>query len=207
MLIAPRGCKPIAAAAARHAFSSDCSSAWNGDMSGRFVFVLIVMCVLPSGAVEAQARVAEAPAQRWGIDIWGLSYHVNRQIDYNETNWGIGVRRYGRPSWKWLGADPHNRLFFDSDALLDSNRGLMLASSVGVEYELSQVSSACQLFAVGAFTVAYYGNAITNVNTVRLGPVPGVAIGCGRMKINSMAILGPHSQPLVAIVSMLTIMF
>jgi len=48
-------------------------------MSGRFVFVLIVMCVLPSGAVEAQARVAEAPAQRWGIDIWGLSYHVNRQ--------------------------------------------------------------------------------------------------------------------------------
>ncbi len=177
-------------------------------MLDRLALVLIVMCVLPSAARAADPTASTAaPAQAWGIDIWGLSYHVNRRIDYNETNWGLGVRRYARPSWKWLGDNSHNRVFVDGDALQDSNRGLMLALSVGAEYELTRVPGGCRLFAVGALTVAHYANAITGVNDVRFGPVPGVAIGCGRIKVNSMAIFSPSTQPLAAVVAMMTIMF
>jgi len=177
-------------------------------MRARFVVALILMCLRPSAARAADPKEPPAASEHtWGIDIWGLSYHVNRQIDYNETNWGLGVRHYARPSWKWLGDNSDNRVFFDADALQNSNRGLMLALSVGAEYELSQFSKECQLFGVGALTVAHYANAITGVNDVRFGPVPGVAIGCGRVKVNSMVILSPSRQPVAAIVAAVTIMF
>ena len=83
----------------------------------------------------------------------------------------------------------------------------MLPLSAGAEYGLSQLSTRCKLFAVGAFTVAYYTNPTKRVSDVRLGPVPGLAIGCGHVKVNSMAVLSASSEPLVAIAASMTIMF
>jgi hypothetical protein len=52
-----------------------------------------------------------AEDQPWGITIWGLSYHTDRSADYNELNWGLGLRYYSRPEWKWLGTSDDNRVF------------------------------------------------------------------------------------------------
>ena len=104
-------------------------------------------------------------------------------------------------------AKPGQPHLFDADALLNSNRGLLLPLSVGAEWELGQLSTRCKLFAVGALTVAYYTNPTKSVNEVRVGPVPGLAFGCGHVKVNSMAVLSPSSQPLVAIAASMTVMF
>ena len=31
---------------------------------------------------------------RWGVTIWGLSYHINKSIDYEANNFGAGLRYY-----------------------------------------------------------------------------------------------------------------
>jgi len=59
---------------------------------------------------------AHADEPRWGVSIWGLSYHVNRSVDYNEDNWGLGVRYYFKP----------NRLFLEADALRNSEPAAMV---------------------------------------------------------------------------------
>ena len=50
-------------------------------------FMLAV--ALPSSALGGD--------ERWGVSIWGLSYHVDRSVDYNEDNWGLGLRYYFKP--------------------------------------------------------------------------------------------------------------
>jgi hypothetical protein len=42
---------------------------------------------------------------------------------------------------------------------------------------------------------------------IKFGPVPGVAIGCGHVKANIMAVLRKSSEPLAALTASLTIVF
>ena len=145
--------------------------------------------------------------QQWGISIWGLSYHVNRSVDYNEDNWGLGLRHYNRPDWKWLGRDDDNRVFLEADALRNSNRGLAIPLSAGAEYHVAPLPGGCKLFAVAALTLAYYQYPARNTTEVKFGPVPGLAIGCGHLKGNVMAVLRKSSEPLAALTASLTIGF
>src|ERR1022692_4633441 len=94
-----------------------------------------------------------AQDQQWGVTIWGLSYHVDRTVDYNELNRGLGLR-YEKPE-AWLGASGDNHLFFEVDALRNSNRGLALPISAGAEFRIAPLPSGCKLLAFGALTVAY----------------------------------------------------
>ncbi len=132
-----------------------------------------------------------------GLAIWGLSYHVDRSVDYNEDNLGLGLRYYLKPE----------RWFVEVDALRDSNRGLVVPASVGLEFGLARLPAGCQLSGVVAGTVAYYQFANTNSSVIKYGPVPGVGIGCGRVKTNIMAVLRKSSEPLAALTASLTIMF
>jgi hypothetical protein len=163
-----------------------------------------LLVVLTLIAVPAAAHAEEGP---WGVSIWGLSYHVNRSVDYNEDNWGLGLRYYNRPGWKWLGHDQDNRVFLEGDALRNSNRGLVIPLSAGAEYHIAPLPVGCKLFAVAALTLAYYQYPNRSTTDIKFGPVPGVAVGCGHLKGNVMAVLRKSSEPLAALTASLTIVF
>jgi hypothetical protein len=65
----------------------------------------------------------------------------------------------------------------------------------------------CNLSGVVALTAAYYQFPNTDSGVVKYGPVPGVAIGCGRVMTNISVILRKSSEPLAAITASFTIMF
>jgi hypothetical protein len=154
----------------------------------RALLVVAVVAALPA-TTGAQGQ--------WGVSIWGLSYHVDRSVDYDEHNWGLGLRYYFKP----------DRYFVEADALRDSNRGLVVPLSAGVEFRMAPLPAGCKLFGVAALTAAYYQYGNTDRSVIKFGPVPGVAIGCGRVKTNVMAVLRKSSEPLAALTASVTIVF
>jgi hypothetical protein len=156
-----------------------------------FAVTLLVVALL--ALLPSSARADD----RWGISLWGLSYHVDRSVDYNEDNWGVGLRYYFKP----------DRFFVELDALRNSNRGLVLPLSAGAELRIAPLPAGCKLFAVAALTAAYYQYPNRNTTDIKVGPVPGVAVGCGRLKGNLMAVLRKSSEPLAALTASLTIVF
>ena len=87
--------------------------------------MLVLLLALPAAA--------RADDQRWGLSLWGLSYHVDRSVDYNEDNWGLGLRYYFKP----------DRFFVEVDALRNSNRGLVLPLSAGAEFRIAPLPAGC----------------------------------------------------------------
>ena len=152
--------------------------------------------VLAFVAALASPARAEDGERQWGVTIWGLSYHIDKAIDYDEGNWGLGLRYYF-----------NRRFFVEGDALRNSNRGLALPASAGVEFGMGTLFGACKVSAMGALTVAYYQNPRTQSNAFKVGPVPGVSFRCGRIQPNVIAVPTPSSQILAAIVASLTIRF
>jgi hypothetical protein len=178
-------------------------------VSDRIVLGLALLFVLPC-ATYAQGADEEGhggSGPQWGISIWGLSYHIDRNIDYNGNNWGLGVRYSIRPQWRWLGRSQDSRLFFEGDALLNSYRGLVLPVSAGIEYDVGRLLSECKLLVVGAMTVAYYQIPVKGVSEVRFGPVPGLTIACGHIRLNTIVVLNASREPLSVIVGSMTIVF
>ncbi len=155
---------------------------------------LVALAILVAG-FSSSARAAEDPDQRWGISIWGLSYHVDDEIDFDEANIGLGLRYY-----------LHHRVFIELDALRNSNGGLAVPVSAGLDLKVASLGQACNLYAVVAGTVIYYQNRRTEREYFRAGPVPGVTLGCGRVKTNAIIVLKPSRQPVSVIAASLTIL-
>jgi hypothetical protein len=153
-----------------------------------FVVAVAVVAALP---VTARAQ------GQWGVSVWGLSYHVDRSVDYNEDNWGLGLRYYFK----------RNKYFVEGDALRNSNRGLVLPLSAGAEFRVAPLPATCKLFAVAALTLAYYQYPNRDTTDIKFGPVPGVSIGCGHVKANGVAVLRKSSEPLAALAASVTILF
>ena len=151
--------------------------------------LLLLLLVMPPAAY--------ADPGPWGLSLWGLSYHVDRSVDYNEDNLGLGLRYYVKP----------DRLFIELDALRNSNRGLVLPLSAGLEFRIAPLPAGCRLSGVAALTLAYYQYPNRKTTDIKFGPVPGATIGCGRVKANVMAVLRKSSEPLAALTASLTIMF
>jgi hypothetical protein len=158
----------------------------------------VIRALLGAALLIAVPAAARADDQRWGVSIWGLSYHVNRSADYNEDNWGLGGRYYFKPA----------RLFVEADALRNSNRGLVVPASLGLEFKMAPLPAGCAVSGVVALTAAYYQYPNLGTTDFKIGPVPGVTVGCGRVKGNLIAILRKSSSsPLAALTASLTIMF
>jgi hypothetical protein len=171
------------------------------------LFALVFSLGFASAAAADDAKnESRAGTSQWGISIWGLSYHPDKSIDYDAVNWGLGVRYYARPQWRWLGKNQDNRVFLEGDALRNSNRGIVIPLSAGAEYRIGSAPDVCKLFAVVALTLAYYQNPARDKTDLKFGPVPGIAIGCGHIKVNVSAVLSPHT-PLAAVVGSMTIVF
>ena len=156
--------------------------------------LLVALAILVTG-FSAPALAAEDPDQRWGISIWGLSYHIDHEIDFDEANLGLGLRYYF-----------NHRVFVEVDALRNSNGGLAVPVSAGLDFKIASLGQACNLYAVAAGTLVYYRNARTEREYFRAGPVPGVTLGCGRVKANAIIVLRPSHQPVAVIAASLTIM-
>jgi hypothetical protein len=146
----------------------------------------------------------DGPCQQMSLNLWGLSYHPDRSKGYNEQNWGAGFSCYTHPDIPWLlGKGQDNRLVIQGDALLNSWRGLMVPLSIGANWRIKTFSDGCKLYFVTAMTVAYYNHPDTGVSEVDWGPIPGVSIGCGRIRTNMMLVPSASRVPLaVAIASM-----
>src|SRR5262245_14509703 len=98
-------------------------------------FTLAVAFVLGlAPMVFANAGDDGADDRQWGISVWGLSYHINRSIDYNEANLGAGVRYYF-----------NRHAFVEGDALLNSNRGIVLPVSAGLELWSGSLGGVCHV--------------------------------------------------------------
>jgi hypothetical protein len=159
-------------------------------ISGFFLVLAILVTGWPSPALAA-----EDPDQRWGISLWGLSYHIDDEIDFDEANVGLGLRYY------------FNRLVFaEIDALRNSNGGLAVPVSAGLDLKVASLGQACNLYAVAAGAVVYYQNRRTAREYLRAGPVPGVTLGCGRVRTNAIIVLRPTRQPVSVIAASLTIL-
>ena len=156
--------------------------------------LLVALAILVTG-FSSPALAAEDPDKRWGISIWGLSYHVDDEIDFDEANVGLGLRYYF-----------NHRVFVEVDALRNSNRGLGVPVSAGLDLKVASLGQACTLYAVAAGTVVYYQNARTEREYFKAGPVPGVTLGCGRVKTNAIIVLRPSHQPVAVIAVSLTIL-
>ena len=142
------------------------------------------------------ALAAGDPDQRWGISIWGLSYHIDTETEFDEANVGLGLRHY------------FNRVVFvEAGALRNSNGGLAVPMSAGLELKVASLGRACNIYAVAAGAVVYYQNPRTAVDDFKMGPVPGVTLGCGRVKTNEIVVLRRSRQPVNVIVASLTILF
>ena len=157
--------------------------------------LLVALAILVTG-FSRPALAAEDPDQRWGISIWGLSYHIDDEIDFDEANVGLGLRYYV----------VNHRVFVEVDALRNSNGGLAVPVSAGIDLKVASLGQACNLYTVAAGTVVYYQNARTEREDVKVGPVPGVTLGCGRLKTNAIVVLRPSRQPVSVIAASLTIM-
>jgi hypothetical protein len=151
-------------------------------------------------ADDAGDEVATA-VRHWGVSIWGVSYHFDRAIDYNENNLGVGLRFASRPDW--LARNRHNRLFVEVDVLRNSYDGLVLPASIGAALNVSSFSR-CHVDITAAFAVAYYQKPGA-ASSVRFGPVPGISVGCGRIQPNLYVVLSPSRAIVAALVGGLTI--
>ena len=156
--------------------------------------LLAALAILVTG-FSPPALTAEDPDQRWGISIWGLSYHIDDEIDFDEANVGLGLRYYF-----------NQPVFVEVDALRNSNGGLAVPVSAGLELRVASLGRACNLYAVAAGTVVYYQNRRTDREYVKAGPVPGVTLGCGRVKTNAIIVLRASHQPVAVIAASLTIL-
>jgi len=146
------------------------------------------------------------PCRQLGLNVWGVSYHVNRTTEYDERNWGAGLTCFTRPDLKWLGRDDDNRLFLEGDALVNSWHGLVVPVSLGVDYTVKHFD-ACRLSFIGALTVAYYQMPTRGVSEVRWGPLPGLAVGCSRIRTNMILVPSASKQPLAAVVASMSVLF
>jgi hypothetical protein len=158
-------------------------------------FLVVAQAIAVVTASSSPALAAEHPDKRLGISIWGLSYHIDRETDFDEANVGIGLRYYF-----------NHLVFIEADALRNSNRGLAVPVSAGLDLEIASLGQSCNLYAVAAGTVVYYRNPRTAREYLKAGPVPGVTLGCGRVKTNVIVVLKPTRQPVAVIAASLTIL-
>ena len=79
--------------------------------------------------------------------VWGLSYHVDRSVDYNEDNWGLGLRYYLKLE----------RFFVEVRRAAQQQPWTGSAGlGFGAEFQDCAASSAgCRFLGVGALTPAY----------------------------------------------------
>ena len=110
------------------------------------------------------------------------------------------MRCYARPHWWVPGRNRDNRLLVEIDALRNSHKGLIVPASAGAEFKLASFRERCGVFAMGVLTFAYYANPDRKTDYIKWGPVPGVAVGCGKLR-PSVIFVPSHSRQVIAVIT------
>lgn len=121
---------------------------------------------------------AETPIS---VTVWGLSYHLNRDIPYENFNAGLGIR-YG------------SSRFVELDAIRNSHNGLLIPLSIGFARPLIG-----PLGWSGALTLAYYRTPSLDLTEVRVGPVGGVWVRVGKVTVEVIAV--PSTNEPIAVLT------
>lgn len=158
----------------------------------------LVLLLLPSSSFAQGAK--DRLCGTWAINAWGLSYHIKDNGAYTDANVGAGVRCYARPHWPAFGVNRDNRLLVEVDALRNSHKGLIVPASAGAEFKVASFRERCGVFALGVLTFAYYDNPDRKIDYIKWGPVPGVAVGCGRFR-PSVIFVPSHSRQVIAVIT------
>jgi len=131
-------------------------------------FVLISLLILFS----------ESNSQEIGINLYGLSYHIQRETsdnkDFNELNYGIGMR-YS------LNKDKRMELFIDSGFFKDSSAKLAKYMGFGLQFSLFNT------FNIGFLGLIYQSKMI-NQGAPIVGAVPLISFSFKNICINSIII-------------------
>ena len=131
-----------------------------------------------AGVMLATASLAApAAAGDWGVNVYGLSYHWDRDtaerndLD-NEFNPGLGVRyRIG----SWLKADA----IIDAGAYRDSGRNTAVYAAAGLLWPLDSDKR----FSIGAALTAFHSDSY-NRGDPFIAPIPLVAVRFDRVTVN-----------------------
>ena len=139
---------------------------------------LVSLCSQPVEAEEPSAdagRTLERSEANLGLNIFGLSFHKNRDAGYNELNAGIGLR-YGfwRPATRWA-------LFADTSIYYDSNREWAKYVGLGTYYSLTAS------WKVGA-SIVYAQSQSYNQGKPFFSTVPGLAFEYRRIVLNMVVL-------------------
>ncbi len=161
------------------------------------LFVLVIVS-LPASASADDGK--DQICGTWAINAWGLSYHIRQNGDYSDANLGAGVRCYARPHWWVPGRNRDNRLLVEIDTLRNSHKGLIVPASAGAEFKLASFRERCGVFVMGVLTFAYYDNPDRKTDYIKWGPVPGVAVGCGKWR-PSVIFVPSHSRQVIAVIT------
>jgi hypothetical protein len=170
---------------------------------GRTLALLVCMLALPAAVLAEDRGTSESArdvsvCHQWGVTLWGATYHFQHDLDYNGRNWGLGLRCYTTPA---------NKVFLEADALVNSFGGLFVPISVGREFRIAPITSSCDLRFVAAFTAGYYTIPDRQKREIRAGPLPGFALGCGRIRPSVTVIPTASREIITALVASTTIVF
>ncbi len=125
----------------------------------------------------ALASAAPAGAGDWGVNLYGLSYHWDRELAEqndldNEFNPGLGVRyRMGA----WLRADA----IIDAGAYRDSGRNTALYAGAGLLWPLDRN----RRFNLGAVLTAFHSETYNNGDPF-IAPVPLFSLRLDGVSVN-----------------------
>ena len=131
---------------------------------------LVFLLVASSTALAAQAG-------DWGINVYGLSYHWDRELaeqnDWdNEFNPGLGVR-YGLGTW--LKADA----IIDAGAYYDSGRNTTVYAAAGLLWPLDKNKR----FNLGVALTAFHSDTY-NQGDAFIAPIPLFALRLENVTVN-----------------------
>jgi len=128
----------------------------------------------PLGAEELVANAVGMAEQRdahLGLNVFGLSFHTNRDAGYNEINPGVGLRyEVWRPAAHWS-------VFGDASVYYDSSREWAKYVGVGAYYSLTSS------WKIGA-TIVYAQSESYNRGKPFFAAVPGLAVEYRRVVFN-----------------------
>jgi hypothetical protein len=141
-------------------------------------------------AVEAKAADgsdygSEARPGDLGLNVFGLSFHTDRNKGYNEINPGVGLRYvFWRPQPRW-------ELFGDTSIYYDSDRNWAKYIALGTYYRFAGP------WKVGV-AVAYGQSRSYNQGRPFFAPVPGLAFEYRRVTFNAVLLPSEESDSKIA---------
>jgi hypothetical protein len=121
-------------------------------------------CAAFALSIYANDAAAQESEHRWSIDVYGLSYHWNRELAHrnntdNERNLGIGLNYEFERT-------PTSRTFADAGMYLDSGRNIARYGGVGWQGRLGQSRF------MGGGAIVLFHSETYNDNHPFVAPVP-----------------------------------